>query len=114
MTGLFAVMQAAVAACSQWGGDYTQALSKYAFGDALVCPFWDAVGQLATGLLVWGAVGTAIYIVTGSVMIPYVLLLLIGGAVISQVASLGVTIATIIILGVLGGVPTYFVWRYSP
>lgn len=114
MTSVTSVLQAGVAACSEWGGDYTQALQEFAFGDALVCPFWDQIGQLATGLLVWGAIASAIYVKTGSVMIPYVLLLLLGGAVVSQIASIGVTMASIIILGVLGGVPTYFVYRYSP
>jgi hypothetical protein len=110
------MLRSAVAACGDLTGStpYWDALRRFNFGDAFVCPFWDTVGQLATGLLVWGAISTAIYIVNGSIIIPYILLLLLGGVVLTQVASVGVTLAGVIILGVLGAVPTYFVWRYSP
>jgi len=116
LAGVLSVVSAAVAACSDYGGQtpYWDALNDYQFADAFVCAYWDTVGQLATGLLVWGAVSTAIYIKTGSIMIPYVLLLLLGGTVLSQVASVGVTLAGIIVLATLGGVPTYLIWRYSP
>lgn len=114
MTGVASLLAAAVAACSQWNGDYIEALRNYAFGDAFVCPYWDTVGQLATGLLVWGGISLAIYIKTGSIIIPYILLLLLGGVVLQQVASVAVTISGVIVLAVLGGVPTYLIWRYSP
>lgn len=116
MTGLAGVLAALVAACGDWTGEtpYWDALTEFNFGDAFVCPYWDTVGQFATGLLVWGGISAAVYQKTGSIIIPYILLLLLGGSVLAQVASVGVTIAGVVMLAVLGGVPTYLVWRYSP
>lgn len=91
-------------------GDY---MRNFAFIKAVTCTYAGTAGLLLTGLLVYGAVGLSIYIRTSSIVIPTVLLLLTGGAVLSQVAAPGVQIATILILVSGGGAVAYLYYRYS-
>jgi hypothetical protein len=100
-------------ACTGVGGDYMGAIGDGSFIAGFLCPYIDVVGLLGFGLLVYSAIGTTIYIRTGSVVIPFVLLIMIGGPILSQVASIGVAVATVVILLVLGGVPLFLVRRYS-
>lgn len=91
----------------------TEYLLQWEFIKAVTCTYADAAGLLATGLLVYGAVAGSIYIRTGSVIIPFGLLLLTGGATMSAVAGPGVAIATIVVLLVGGGVVAYLYHQYS-
>jgi len=88
-------------------------LLDFEFIKAFSCTYANAAGFLTTGLLVYGAISMAIYIRTNSVMIPFVLLLLTGGAVMTQVASVAVGIATILLLVTGAGVITYLYTQYT-
>lgn len=88
-------------------------LSNFEFIKAFTCVYANSMGFLALGLLVYGAISARIYIQTGSAMIPVVLLLLTGGAVMTQVAAIGTTIAAVLFLTVGAGIITYVYWRYS-
>lgn len=91
-------------------GEY---LADFQFIKAMTCTYANAAGFLVTGLLVYGGISLGIYIRTGSVLIPFVLVLTTGGAVLAQIASVGVTIATIILLTVGAGVMTYVYLAFS-
>jgi hypothetical protein len=82
-------------------------LLDFEFIKALTCTYANSVGFLVMGLLVYGSISLSIYIRTGSVIIPFVLLLLTGGVVMEQVAGVAVAIATIVVLVVGAGVVTY-------
>lgn len=95
---------------SKTGIDY---LLDFEFIAAVTCPYADAVGLLVLGVFVGGAVAGSIYIRTGSVIIPFGLLMLTGGATMSAVAGVAVGLATVVALLVGGGVVTYVYYQYS-
>lgn len=92
------------------GAEY---LTNWEFMKAVTCTYANVAGYLVTGLLVYGAVSLSIYIRTGSVIIPFVLLLTTGGAVMSVVAPPATAIATILLLCVGAGSFTFLYYRYS-
>ena len=67
-------------ACSDYGA-YFQFLKNEQFFDAVYCVFADSVGVLLFPLLVWGSMGTALYIFSGSLIMPLVLTIILGGVV---------------------------------
>ena len=91
-------------------GDY---LTNFEFIKAFTCTYANAAGFLVVGLLVYGGISLSIYIETGSVIIPFVLLLTVGGAVLTQVAAPAMTIAVLVLLVTGGGVMAYLYHRYS-
>jgi len=99
-----------VCEASMSGFDY---LMSFEFIKALTCTYANSAGFLATGLIVYGGVAVSIYIRTNSVVIPFVLLLLVGGAIIPQVAGVGVAVATILFLATGAGVLTFLYHRHS-
>lgn len=100
-------------ACTGVNGDYFGAIGDGSFVAGFLCPYIDVIGLLGFGLLIYGAMATMIFIRTGSVVIPFVLLIILGGPILAQVASIGIAVATVVILLVLGGVPLYLVRRYT-
>ena len=86
---------------------------NFEFMKAVTCTYANAAGYLVTGLLVYGAVGLSIYLRTGSALIPFVLLLTIGGAVMTVIAPPATAIATILILTVGAGSFTVLYYQYS-
>ena len=75
-----------------------QHLLDFEFWSAFTCPYANSVGFLTLGLIVYGAVAIPSYLVTNSIIIPFVLLLIIGPVVMAQVASPAVAIATVVLL----------------
>lgn len=71
---------------------------QFKFIEALACPYINSMGLVVFGTLMYGAVATSIYIRTGNVAIPTILLFLTGGVVLQQVAGPGVGIATLLVL----------------
>lgn len=92
------------------GQDY---LTQFEFIKAFTCTYASAAGFLVTGLLVYGAISLSIYIRTGSVAIPAILVLLTGGVVVVQLAAPAVAVATILVLVAGAGVLTYLYYSYS-
>jgi hypothetical protein len=88
-------------------------LVDFEFIKAFSCTYASAMGFLVIGLMVYGAISLSIYIQTDSVVIPFVLLLLTGGAVMTQVASVATAIATILLLCTGAGAITLLYYRYS-
>lgn len=80
---------------------------------AFSCTYANVVGMLVLGLVVYTAVALSIYIRTGSAVIPFVLLLVTGGATMSQVATPAVAAATVLILCTGAGAVTYLYYSYS-
>lgn len=88
-------------------------LLNFEFIKAFTCTYANAAGLLMVGALVYGAVASSIYIRTGSVVIPTILILLTGGAVMGQVAGPAVAIATVMVLTSGAGAMTYLYVRFS-
>lgn len=87
-------------------------LTNFNFVDAFVGTYADPLGIAVVGLLVFGGIALAIYISTGDVRIPVVLLLLTGGVTLGQMASPAVGIAVIMLLLTGAGVITYIFYSY--
>lgn len=88
-------------------------LTNFDFVEAITCTYGDSVGVLVMGMLVFGAVILSIYVRTGSVLIPTVLLLTTGGATIALVAPPAVAAATVLLLCSGAGAITFLYYRYS-
>lgn len=78
-------------------------ITNFQFWKAVTCPYANSVGFLTLGLFVYGSISIPIYLTTGSIIVPAVLLLLVGGAVMSQVAAPATTIAVLVLLGAGAG-----------
>ncbi len=92
------------------GIDY---LLDFEFIKAVTCPYADAAGLTVVGLIVFGAIASSIYIRTGSMMLPFGLVMLTGGAVMGAVAGPAVAFATVLVLATGGGVMAYLYARFS-
>jgi hypothetical protein len=110
MSGLLAPLQTGVCDASTSGATY---LTDFEFIKAFTCTYANAVGLLVVGVFVYGAISTSIYIRTNSVLIPFVLLLLTGGAVMTQLASIATALATLLLLATGAGVITLLWYQYS-
>lgn len=83
------------------------------FVAAVTCTYAEPLSLVTVGLIVYGAVGAAMYITTGDIRIPAVLLFTIGGAILPQIAAPGLAIASVVVLLVGAGVMTLLYYRYS-
>lgn len=88
-------------------------LINFQFIKAFTCTYFTTAGMLVTGLFVYGAIGISIYIRTGSVVLPAILTLLVGGAVIGQVAAPATAVLTVLVLAVGGGALAFLYRAYS-
>jgi len=100
-------------ALGEGGKTVGEHLMDWEFVEAIVSAYAGVLGFAPFALLVWAAVGGAIYIRTDSFLIPFGLLLFTGGAVLSQMASLALPAAVIITLVVPAAVVTALYIRWS-
>ena len=80
---------------------------------AVVGTFTGALPLAVVGMIVWGGLSLGLFIRTGSPMIPYILLLLTGGAVSSTVAGPAIALMTVFALAVTGAIPLLLYIKYS-
>lgn len=80
---------------------------------AITCQFAPALGIFIFGMLVFTGVGVPIYIRTGRVEIPAILLLLTGGAILPYVAAPVFPVVTLLLLMTGAGVLTYVYYYYA-
>ena len=96
------------------GTGFQEYLSSFEFIKAFGCTASELGGGFATVMtLVMGGVSLALYIRTGSVALPTVLVLLTGGVVLSTLAAPAVGIAALLILVFGAGIMTYAYWRFA-
>lgn len=88
-------------------------MRSFKFIEAITCEYAGPVGMLMVGALVYGGVSLSLYIRTGNVILPFALLLLTGGAVVSQLAAPAVGFAILLLLTAGAGVVTYLYYVYS-
>lgn len=89
-------------------------LFNFEFINAFSCTAADLGGGFATvSTLVFGGIALSLYIRTGSMALPGILILLTGGVVLSTVAAPALGIATLLILVLGAGAMTYAYWRYA-
>jgi len=89
-------------------------MQEFDFWRAFVCPYANTMGFLTFGLIVYGTISISLYLVTGSLVIPVVLLLTIGPVILGQIAAPGIPIAVLALLGAGSGAVTLLLFRYNP
>lgn len=69
--------------------------------DALVCTYADAgaMSFVALGLVVWFTVSSMTYIRTASLIMPIVYLLVLGSVALTQLPTVGLGVAALVIAG---------------
>lgn len=95
------------------GATFAEYLRDFEFVKAFTCQYANTVGFATLGLVVYGAVASSIYIQTDSMILPFGLFLMIGGAALSQMAAVAVPIAVLLALVLPAAVTTYLYVRYS-
>jgi len=96
------------------GKNGTEYIKDFEFVHSITCTYADAAGGVAVvGLIFYGGIAISLYVSTDDVRIPVVLTLLVGGAVISQVAAPAVALITVALLMVGAGVLTLLYYKYS-
>jgi hypothetical protein len=95
------------------GKGFEERLLDWQFVEAMACQYADVTGFLVLGLIVWSAVSSAIYIRTDSFIIPFGLLMMTGGAALSQMANVAVPVAVTLVLVIPASVTAYLYWQYG-
>lgn len=88
-------------------------IRDFAFVKAGVCPYANSIGFLTLGIIIWGGVSIAIFSRTGSIKMPAVLMLLLGGAVLGQVAGPGLGVTALVVLGGAAVAMTAVYWKLA-
>lgn len=93
--------------------NFVDRLTDFQFWEALTCQYADPIGFYVLGVLVYSGVALPIYIRTGSIGIPAVLLLIVGGLVLPQVAGIASGYVLIVTVLAIGGSITYLIYRFA-
>lgn len=95
------------------GMTFADYIRDFAFVKAGVCPYANDVGFLVLGLVVWAVVAIVMTVRTGSLAMTAITTILIGGAVLSQVAAPGIPFVTVLVLAIVGSVIAGLYMNYS-
>lgn len=106
------VLQQGSDLCSA-GKDFGAYMAEFEFIKAPVCAYANSLGLLVFGMFVYGGILSSIYIRTGSLIIPMILLLLTGGVVLTQVPAVASPVLVLVILGVPAGLTALVYYLYS-
>lgn len=77
---------------------FNTAMQNFDLWDAFFCGYAGPLGQLVVGTFLYSAIGLNIFIRTGSLIIPFVLVLLLGATVLAQMVAIISTFAGLVIL----------------
>jgi len=86
---------------------------NFEFIKAITCPYANAAGFAVTALLVYGAISLVVYIRTDSLVVPFILLVVTGGAVLTQLPAVSAPIAVVLLLGVPAGIMALGYYLYD-
>lgn len=78
-----------------------------------VCQYSDPFGIQLVGLVFWAALALALYIRSGSILLPYILTLILGSVMLSFVAPIAVSVLVPATLGVAGWIAPNLYRKYS-
>lgn len=98
-------------ACSDYNGDFLEAMLQEEFRDAILCPYQTNIGGALFAMIIYGAITSHIYIRTESVLIPLILTILVGGIALTQIPSSATALLTFALLMFGGIVPVLLIRR---
>jgi len=88
-------------------------LTNFEFMKAFTCVYAASMGLAVFALIVYTAVASSIYIRTGSVIIPLGIMMMAGGAVITQMAAVATPFVVLLLLVAPAGGVAYLYYRFS-
>jgi disulfide bond formation protein DsbB len=94
----------------QAGGGYAGDLLNGDVFQALIGPFVDVLGIPLSALIFFGAIGSAYYAVSGRVVMPMIMLILVGGVTLSFAPPSAARFGIIVLILGLASVG-YLAWR---
>lgn len=77
---------------------FQTAMKNLDLWEAFFCAYGSPMGEIVVGSILYAGIGLNIFIRTGSALIPFVLMLLLGGTILAQMFAVISSIAGIIIL----------------
>lgn len=77
---------------------FQTAMENLDLWEAGFCAYGTPMGELVVGTVLYSAIGLNIFIRTGSLIIPFVLMLILGGTVFAQMLAVINTLAGLVIL----------------
>lgn len=80
---------------------YVEFIRQDQFWDALYCPFADQVGAPVFALFVVGSVGVSLYVSSGRVEVPLMVMILVGAAIAPFAPTFVISAAVVLFLVVL-------------
>lgn len=95
------------------GMTFADYLHQFDFVPAVVCSYSNRLTLPLLAMMVYAGVAVPIYLRTDSILIPFVLLLLTGGATVGQMAGPAAGLAAVVLLLVGSGTFTYLYYEYS-
>jgi len=95
------------------GKDFGDYMTNFEYIKAPVCAYADTTGFFTLAAFVYGAVLASIYIRTDSLVIPTVLIVIVGGAVVPQLPGPAIPFAVLLLLIVPSGVVALAYYSYS-
>lgn len=95
------------------GMSFADYMTNFQFVEGVTCVYADVTGFLVLGLIVYTGVAGVSYIRTGSMVMPFILMLLIGGAVISQMASISLAYVVVLMLLIPAGLVAYLYFKFA-
>jgi hypothetical protein len=99
-------------ACSDYpDGELYRALSDFAVRDAILCPYQVQMGGLVFSTLVMGGIGMALFIRTGTLVMPFIVMLLVGGVLMPHTAPVVFQMVQLLVMFVISAAPVVFLRR---
>lgn len=95
------------------GMGFKERMLDFRFFEGFVCQYADPIGFYTVGMLFYGSILLSIYITTRSIVLPAVLLMSTGGAIIAQLAAPAMPFVVLLILANGAGAMTYLYVKIS-
>lgn len=95
------------------GQGFLDRITAFEFVEALTCQYADPIGMATLALIVYAGVAGSIYIRTDSLIFPFGLLLMTGGAVVGQLAAVSTPVLVLLVLVVPAGMVAYLYYRFN-
>lgn len=77
---------------------FNEAMQNFELWEAFTCAYGAPLGELVVGTIFYSAVALNIFIRTGSMIMPFVLVMLVGGTVLAQMMAIISSFAALIVL----------------
>lgn len=77
---------------------FNEAMQNFELWDAIICSYAGPTSSLVVGTVLYSGIGLNIFLRQGSVIIPFVLVLILGGTILGQMFGVISSFAALVIL----------------